>query len=126
VKQGAFVWNELLTRDVEGAKRFYATLAGWTYKPMAMPGGGTYWVAERDGQAKGGIMAMPAELPATVPAHWFEYLEVADVDATVRTACANGGKEIHPAMDIPDVGRIGFIEDPTGARLGLLTPVPRK
>lgn len=28
--QGAFSWNELLTSDVAGAKRFYGELLGWT------------------------------------------------------------------------------------------------
>jgi hypothetical protein len=28
---GFFHWNELLARDVERAKRFYADTIGWTY-----------------------------------------------------------------------------------------------
>jgi predicted enzyme related to lactoylglutathione lyase len=33
---GSFYWNELLTKDAERAKRFYADTIGWTYqaKPM--------------------------------------------------------------------------------------------
>jgi predicted enzyme related to lactoylglutathione lyase len=29
-KQGTFCWNELMTRDVERATKFYTDLIGWT------------------------------------------------------------------------------------------------
>ena len=51
---GTFYWNELMTRDVEGAKKFYADTLGWSYDAMPMAGGGgTYWLAtmERQGIA---------------------------------------------------------------------------
>lgn len=118
---GTFVWNELLTRDVEAAKTFYATTVGWTFRPMPMPDG-TYWIAEMDGKAVGGLMAMPQEMPPTVPSHWFAYLAVDDVDARLKVVTAHGGKIIRPSFDVPDVGRLGFIEDSTGAKLGLMTP----
>jgi predicted enzyme related to lactoylglutathione lyase len=41
---GHFHWNELLTKDVERAKRFYSDTIGWTYEGMPMPGG-SYWIA---------------------------------------------------------------------------------
>ena len=118
---GTFVWNELLTRDVEAARTFFASLAGWTFKPMPV-GDGTYWVAETGGKPVAGIMEMPPDLPPTVPPHWFAYLQVDDVDARLKLATEHGGKIVRPAFDVPDVGRLGFIEDSTGAKLGLMTP----
>ncbi len=119
---GTFVWNELLTRDVEAAKKFYASLVGWSFKPMPMEGGGTYWVAEIDGKPVAGIMAMPEHLPPDVPPHWFEYLEVDDVDARLKLAAEHGGRLMRPPFDVPGVGRIGFVFDRSGAALGLMTP----
>ncbi len=121
---GTFVWNELLTRDVEAAKRFYAALAGWSFNAHKM-GNGTYWVAEIGGNPVAGVMAMPEGIPAEVPPHWFEYMEVDDVDARLRVATEHGGKIMRPPFDVPDVGRLGFITDATGAALGLMTPVRR-
>ena len=118
---GHFVWNELLTRDVEAAKTFYTSLAGWKFNPMPMATG-TYWVAEIDGKPVAGIMAMPQDLPDHVPPHWFEYLEVDDVDARLKLATENGGKIMRPSFDVPDVGRLGFAMDSTGATVGLMTP----
>ena len=36
---GTFYWNELLTRDVERAKAFYAETIGWSYEAMPAAGG---------------------------------------------------------------------------------------
>lgn len=122
---GTFVWNELLTRDVEAAKTFYARIVGWTFKPMPMPEGGTYWLAEVDGKPAGGIMAMPHEMPTHVPAHWFEYIEVDDVDARLKLIIEAGGTMMRPSFDVPDVGRLGFATDNTGAAFGLMTPAAK-
>jgi len=42
---GQFHWNELMTRDVARAKKFYGDAMGWTFQSMPMPDGGTYWLA---------------------------------------------------------------------------------
>ena len=34
---GSFCWNELMTSDIEGAKRFYRETIGWSFEPMKMP-----------------------------------------------------------------------------------------
>ena len=47
---GHFHWNELMTRDVEKAKKFYADTMGWTFDAMPMPDGGTYSLAMAGGQ----------------------------------------------------------------------------
>ena len=33
---GSFHWNELMTRDIEKAKKFYGDVIGWTFNGMAM------------------------------------------------------------------------------------------
>ena len=122
---GSFCWNELMTTDPDRAETFFRELVGWEAEPMSMPEGGTYRVMKRSGKPVGGIMAMPPGMPAGVPPHWGSYLEVDDVDATVRRAVDLGGKVYKEPFDIPGVGRIAVIADPTGAPLSLLTPVPQ-
>jgi uncharacterized protein len=122
---GHFVWNELLTDNVEKAKAFYAATIGWTFDPMPMAKGGTYWVAKHDGKPVAGIMDMTCDLPPGIPPHWFAYLEVDDVDARLPQAVAAGARVQKEPFDIPGVGRIAILADATGAMMGWMTPVAR-
>ena len=39
---GQFHWNELMTRDVARAKKFYADTLGWSFDSMQIPGDASY------------------------------------------------------------------------------------
>jgi predicted enzyme related to lactoylglutathione lyase len=119
---GHFHWNELLTRDAERAKKFYADTIGWTYDGMPMPDGATYWIAMIGGKPAAGIF--PTNRPGFegVPEGWMSYLAVDDVDARVKKATAAGAKLMKPAFDVPGVGRIAVLTEPGGAGVGWMTP----
>jgi predicted enzyme related to lactoylglutathione lyase len=121
---GHFHWNELVTRDVEKAKKFYGDIIGWTFDGMPMPDG-TYWVAKMGDQPVGGLFPVAGPQWDGVPEHWMSYLAVDDVDARVKKATAAGAKLMRPAFDIPGVGRIAILTEPGGASVGWITPVPR-
>ena len=121
-QHGHFYWNELMTRDVERAKSFYGTTIGWQFEAMPMEDGGTYWVCKDGEQAVGGIFDISQEHFEGVPANWFAYLAVDDVDARVAQATAAGAELMRPIFDVPGVGRIAILKDPTGAGLGWITP----
>ena len=119
---GKFCWNELMTRDVERAKRFYADTIGWSFDAMPMPGGGTYWCAIWDGQPVAGIFAIDAPEYDGVPESWMSYLAVDDVDTRVAKAVKAGAKLIKPLFGVPGVGRIAILMQPGGAGVGWMTP----
>ena len=121
---GHFHWNELVTHDVEKAKKFYGSTIGWTFDGMPMPDG-TYWVAKMGDQPVGGLFPIAGPQWEGVPEHWMSYLAVDDVDARVKKATAAGAKLMRPAFDIPGVGRIAILTEPGGAGVGWITPVPR-
>jgi uncharacterized protein len=118
---GHFHWNELLTRDVERAKRFYEQTIGWTFDAMPMEDA-TYWIAMMDGEPVGGIF--PTNRPGyeSVPEAWMPYLAVDNVDARVEKAKAAGAKLMRPIFDVPGVGRIAILTEPGGAGVGWITP----
>jgi hypothetical protein len=118
---GKFVWRELFTKDVEGAKRFYAAMFGWNAveRPMGPDWSYTLWMLG-DKQV-GGMMDigdLPPEL-GTIPPHWAVSVSVPDVDAAVRAAEAEGGRALSPCKDIPQVGRFAVVQDPEGAVLNV-------
>lgn len=119
-RHGAFSWCELLTGDVEAAKRFYTTLLGWTTEDVQVMEGMTYTVVKTGNEGIGGIMAMPPHM-AGVPPHWGAYITVDDVDAVARKAQELGATTIVPATDIPDVGRFHTFQDPQGAVISVIT-----
>jgi len=112
-RHGHFVWHELMTTDGAAAEKFYGELFGWTFKHSDMGEQGIYRVMIVDGRELGGIFQLPSGVPG--PSLWCGYVSVPDVDAAAKTAVENGGKLMMPPMDIPNVGRCGYMTDPEGA-----------
>jgi predicted enzyme related to lactoylglutathione lyase len=118
-KQGTFCWNELMTRDVERATKFYTDLIGWKAEDSGMAGM-NYTIFKTGDKGDGGMMAMPPDVAPEVPSHWMAYITVDDVDAASAKVTELGGKLLHGPQDIPTVGRFSVIQDPTGAVVGLI------
>jgi predicted enzyme related to lactoylglutathione lyase len=116
---GTFCWNELMTRDVAGASKFYTELLGWKAVDSGMSGP-PYTLFKADDKDAGGMMEMPAEIPKEVPSHWMAYITVDDVDSLVDKVKDMGGQILHGPQDVPDVGRFIVIQDPAGAVVSLI------
>ncbi len=108
-----YSWSELLTTDVEIAKRFYKAVFDWDTKTAGEgPGAYTEWkVGER---SVGGMMLKPAEMPAEVPPHWSVYFAVEDAAAAVAQIEKLGGSIIMPPRDI-EPGIFAVVADAQGA-----------
>jgi len=119
---GTFYWNELMARDIKGAKKFYADTLGWSYDAMPTPDGGTYWVAKMGDEPVGGLFDISNSEYAGVPESWMSYIAVDDVDARVKKAVKAGATVMKPAFDVPGVGRIVILTEPGGAGIGWMTP----
>lgn len=117
---GTFCWNELVTRDMAAAEKFYTELLGWKAIDSGMPGM-KYTLLKVNEKDAGGIMDMPPDVPKEVPSHWMAYITVDDVDALAKKTEDLGGKLIHGPQDVPNVGRFCIIQDPTGGVLSLIT-----
>ena len=103
---GKFHWNELMTRNVERAKKFYSETLGWTFDSMPMPGGGTYWLAKIGDEPAAGMFDIGGPEYKDTPESWMPYIAVDDVDARVKKATKAGATVMKPAFDVPGVGRI--------------------
>jgi predicted enzyme related to lactoylglutathione lyase len=108
---GSFCWNELMTRDIDGAQRFYRDTVGWSFEPMKMDWG-TYWIAKSGDKNVGGMFELSSPEFDGVPNSWMSYLAVDDVDARVTKAKKAGAKLMRPIFDVPDIGRIAILKPP--------------
>jgi hypothetical protein len=114
-RPGTFCWDELHTRDMEAAKKFYGNVFGWSGK--GDQGGTDYWHVQTAGKEIGGMTSHMGG--PNVPPHWLGYIAVSDVDAMTQKVETLGGKILMPAMEIPKVGRFSVVQDPTGAVFSL-------
>jgi predicted enzyme related to lactoylglutathione lyase len=112
-----------MTRDIEGAKRFYRDTIGWSFEPMKMDWG-TYWIAKSGDKNVGGMFELKGPEFEGVPNAWMSYVAVDDVDARVAKAKKAGGKLMRPIFDVPGVGRIAILMQPDGAGVAWMTPKP--
>lgn len=115
---GRFLWYDLNTTDVAGAKAFYTQVVGWTVTPFDEK----YEMFTADAPI-GGVAALNADAKAMgAPPHWLAYVGVENVDATVAQAQSLGAKAYLAGYDIPNVGRIAVLADPDGAVFGIFQP----
>ena len=143
-EHGSLNFNDLHTRDVDGAKSFYGSVFGWD--TLSLDGGFQAWTLpgyaehreEKDpglrermveaGAPEGfadvvaSIVPIPGDQPET-PAHWGVTLAVDDSDAIAEKAKELGGNVIVPPMDAPWV-RLTVIADPQGAMFTASKYVP--
>ena len=115
--QNPFIWHDLMTSDVEAAKKFYDAVVGWTFTNQMHD----YTVTNVDGIGMGGIMLTPPEMK-NMPPVWNGYVFTPDVDSAYTQAVKLGGKIYRPAWDVPEVGRMAVVGDPTGAGFIVMQP----
>lgn len=122
---GSFCWLDLATTNPSAARRFYTQLFGWQAENSPMPGDapGVYTTLYKRGAMVGGMYEHnPAMKAIGIPSHWESYIAVDDVDAAAGKAEQLGGKIKAPSFEIPGVGRMVALEDPSGAGFNLYKP----
>ena len=120
---GHFHWNELRTRDAERARKFYQDTIGWKFERTSTPDGRDYWLAFDGEKCVAGLFPLVGSQFDGVPESWMSFLAVDDVDVRVAKAVRSGAKLVMPIFDVPNVGRIAMLMEPSGAGIGWMTPV---
>jgi len=122
---GQFCWTEIATDNLEACKTFYAEVFGWQFEKSDASGEeNLYLEFSTDGKfMMGGLFEMKpewygGEMPKP---HANIYVAADDVDATASRATELGGTIVGEPCDIPKVGRMCQIQDPTGAKFFIIT-----
>jgi predicted enzyme related to lactoylglutathione lyase len=114
---GKVVWNDLITEDLDAARRFYGGLFGWTFE-TAKRGDREYALAKLGRVYVAGLVPVAARSDGAKLSRWLPYVSVEDVDAALTRAVASGGNVAVGARDV-NLGRVGAITDPEHAVIGL-------
>ena len=117
---GGFIWHELATVDPDAAEAFYSRLLGWEGQTFAWSGP-TYRIMSAAGAGVAGICAGPEGRPSG----WIGYVHVGDLEAASDWVVAGGG-ELGEADEVPGIGRMRLVRDPSGAAVVLMVPSPRE
>jgi predicted enzyme related to lactoylglutathione lyase len=109
MNQHRFVWHDLNTRDLEGAKRFYGGVFRWS-----LDKGDDQYVHISAGDTMiGGMRRMSAN--EHQPPAWLGYVIVEDVAGTVASIQKQRGRVHMPTTVMEKVGTFAVTADPTGA-----------
>lgn len=110
---------EWFCRDLAVTTHFLSELFGWEFERFSAhyalhtPASGTcVGIRETGGHEPSGNVRF--------------FVEVGDIDATVRRGRSLGGAVEEPATPIPDYGWYAHILDPEGNRVGLFQALPRR
>jgi len=116
-----FVHIELNSTDPAKARAFYDALFDWELKDIPLPGstpesGEVYTTINVGGGTGGGIMR---QMMPGAPSAWLAYALVKDLRAATDKAASLGATVIRDFVEVPGMGYLSIIKDPTGAVLGL-------
>jgi uncharacterized protein len=111
-------WSELITNDVDRAKRFYGAVFGWGDQTHG-EGASAYVELQLGGRSIAGMMPKPPTMPAAVPPFWGVYFTVDDPEAAAARIKELGGTVLMGPMDV-EPGRFVTAVDPTGATFSVI------
>jgi predicted enzyme related to lactoylglutathione lyase len=111
-----FTHFELATGDLAKTAAFYREVFGWQIEKWEGPV--DYWLVS-SGDANtpginGGLMEAGGDFSGTI-----NTVEVADIDAVIAKALANGGELALEKHAIPGVGYQAYLKDNTGIIVGV-------
>ena len=122
-EHGQFSWVDLMTLDASVAKKFYATLFGWSHVDYPTDQGGVYTQFTCEDLPVAGLGEMSDQMKASgMPAFWNSYVTVEDAESVAATAEQLGGKVTMPVMQVMTAGRMAFLSDAEGARFAIWQP----
>ncbi len=129
IQDGRFVWIDLVTEDTVAAASFYSQLFGW--RAARSDENGEYYLFYLDENPIAGMAATEDKDSVAPESTWLATISVSDVDQSVASVKANGGKVLEGPLDATGRGRMVLVSDPSDAPLILLaaagdSPVGRK
>ncbi|MFS4092171.1 VOC family protein [Streptomyces sp. AF1A] len=114
--EGTPCWADAMFSDIEGAKKFYADVLGWTFGESTSEYG-NYTQAYVDGKAVAAVVPpMPGQEGQS---QWCLYFASPDAAATAEKVRENGGEVLMEPMQVGDFGTMCLAREPSGAVFGV-------
>lgn len=115
---GGVHWVELHSKKVDADIAWLTKTFGFETSVMDMPDG-PYTILKSGDEMRGGVMASKEDAS---PSMWLTWINVDDVDATLKRATSHRGNVLASPFEVPGIGRLAIIQDPANGVIGVMTP----
>jgi predicted enzyme related to lactoylglutathione lyase len=116
---GKVIWADLVTPDLDGARKFYGELFGWTFHDVRLPKTDSAVAYINDRPVAGLVHREMTTDQQRQPA-WLTYIAVGDVKTAKQVALAHGAKVLSDVRSYPKRGQQAIFADPQGAVFAVL------
>lgn len=106
---------EIMGPDASVMKAFYTSIFDWNFE--SPPGFDSYFMTQAEDTGVGGAVGQGME---EMPAYSAIYVQVDDIDATLKKIEESGGSTVVPRTVIPDTVVFGMFHDPAGNLVALV------
>jgi predicted enzyme related to lactoylglutathione lyase len=113
--QGKFVWHDLLTDDMEEARKFYGDVFGWRFETRK-----EYTQIFNQKELIGGIMQVTPAKDQKAKSVWLPSISVANIDKSLKYLTSQKGEVLKGPLDMKERGKGVLVSDPHGAHVVLL------
>ena len=115
---GTIVWQDLTVENADVIRDFYGEVVGWRHEPVDMGGYDDFnMLPTKGGPAVAGICHARGAND-NLPAQWLLYVNVEDIDSSIRRAVELGGHLVDGPRKMGK-NRFCVIRDPADAVIAL-------
>ncbi|MGO9922201.1 MAG: VOC family protein [Isosphaeraceae bacterium] len=119
---GSIAWVDLTVPDAGESKQFYCHVVGWSASEVDMGGYSDYCMNVSEGGKTVAGVCHARGVNAELPPLWLVYFTVADLDQSMKSAVALGGRILTGPKGMGNHVRSCVIADPSGATVALFEP----
>jgi len=117
-----FCWFDLHTPDKNLSRFFYETVLGWSFEDHHVGEANAFTGLSHDGKGFGGVEPLPMDQSA----QWIGYVGVDNFEARFEAVQTLGAEVMLEGINVPELGKIGILRDPSGALFALLEPADQE
>jgi predicted enzyme related to lactoylglutathione lyase len=118
-KIGEIAWIDLTIPKAKKVRDFYRSVVGWEVSEVEMGGYSDYCMITPSSKRTVAGVCHARSANADLPPHWLIYINVSDLEESVRVAERKGGQALTPLKPMGGA-RYCVIRDPAGAVFALI------
>lgn len=119
---GSIGWRDLTVDNAVEIKDFYAKVVGWKPSPVKMGDYEDFTLLSPDDSVPYAGICHNKGTNKGLPPQWLIYINVDDIDQSLKICKNLGGKVLFEPKQMGDYGRYAVIQDPAGAFVALFEP----